>query len=165
MIEDWKIEVPNFVLVRVSPSLLARLCDFRQLGLNDPESGGVLIGRHLATSNAILIDQLTLPQNEDIKTRTSFSRSKKHNKLVKEIWESSNGQSTYVGLWHTHPEPTPQHSPTDKKDWINSLRKSRYEGNLLFFMIVGQSCIRMWMGDKRACAQKINLIGEYKIEE
>lgn len=165
MIEEWKIEVPGFGLVRVSASLLTRLCKFRQLKLNSSESGGALIGRHLATSGTILIDELTIPQKEDVKRRTSFARSKKHSELVREVWEASNGQSTYVGLWHTHPESAPQYSSIDKKDWINSLNKSRYEGNLLFFVIVGQSYIRMWMGDKSTYWKKINLIGEYKIGE
>ena len=82
---------------------------------------------------------------------------------LKEIWQNSNGHSTYVGLWHSHPEPLPNYSAVDKQDWQKALTQSKYEGNKLFFVIVGQTHVRIWMGVRASYQPKIMLIGEYKI--
>jgi len=163
MIEEWQIDVNGYGLVRFSSELLERLCQFRQLVKDCPESGGVLIGKHLNSGGVLLVDGLTPPQKSDKQGRCEFYRSTEHNRLVNEIWRKSNGHSTYVGLWHSHPEPIPSYSATDKQDWLNALKQSKYEGNRLFFAIVGQTHIRMWMGVKSAFQPKILLIGEYKI--
>tara|TARA_R110001583_G_scaffold53568_2_gene165063 strand:+ start:3428 stop:3925 length:498 start_codon:yes stop_codon:yes gene_type:complete len=164
MIEEWQIEVNRYGLIRISGELLEKLCDFRQLAKQAPESGGVLIGKHLNSGGVLLIDQLTPPQKSDKQGRCEFYRSTEHNKLVNEIWQKSNRYSTYVGLWHSHPEPIPNYSSIDKQDWQNALTQSKYEGNKLFFVIVGQTHIRMWEGVKSAFRPEISLIGEYKIE-
>jgi integrative and conjugative element protein (TIGR02256 family) len=163
MIEEWQIEVNGYGLIRISGELLEKLCDFRQLAKQTSESGGVLIGKHLNSGGVLLIDQLTPPQKSDKQGRCEFYRSTEHNKLVNEIWLKSNKHSTYVGLWHSHPEPIPNYSTVDKQDWQNALIQSRYEGNKLFFAIVGQTHIRMWMGIKSTFRTQISLIGEYKI--
>lgn len=163
MSKEWEIEVDGYGLVRVSAALLDRFKQFRQLIRQAPESGGVLIGKHLKSGGVLLIDQLTPPQKYDKQGRCEFYRSSEHNKLVNEIWKNSNGHSTYVGLWHSHPEPLPNYSSIDKQDWQKALTQSRYEGNKLFFVIVGQTHIRMWMGVRAAYQPKILLIGEYKI--
>jgi integrative and conjugative element protein (TIGR02256 family) len=163
MIEEWQIEVNGYGLIRMSGELLAKLCDFRQLVRQAPESGGVLIGKHLNSGGVLLIDQLTLPQKSDKQGRCEFYRSTEHSKLMNEIWQKSKRHSTYVGLWHSHPEPVPNYSSIDKQDWQNALIQSMYEGNLLFFVIVGQTHIRIWMGVKSTFKPKISLIGEYKI--
>jgi integrative and conjugative element protein (TIGR02256 family) len=163
MIEEWQIDVKGYGLIRMSCELLEKLCDFRQLAKQSPESGGVFIGKHLNSGGILLIDQLTPPQKSDKQGRCEFYRSTEHNKLVNEIWQKSNKHSTYVGLWHTHPELIPNYSPVDKQDWQNALIQSKYEGNKLFFAIVGQTHIRMWMGIKSTFQTKISLIGEYKI--
>jgi integrative and conjugative element protein (TIGR02256 family) len=163
MIEEWQIEVNGYGMIRMSGELLKKLCDFRQLAKQTPESGGVLIGKHLNSGGVLLIDQLTPPQKSDKQGRCEFYRSTEHNKLVNEIWLKSNKHSTYVGLWHSHPEPIPNYSPVDKQDWQNALIQSRYEGNKLFFAILGQTHIRMWMGIKSTFRTQISLIGEYKI--
>lgn len=163
MVEEWQIEVNGYGLIRISGELLEKLFSFRQLDEQTPESGGVLIGKHLNSGGILLIDQLTPPQESDKQGRCEFYRSTVHNKLVNYIWQKSNKHSTYVGLWHSHPETTPNYSLVDKKDWQNALIQSNYEGNKLFFAIVGQTHIRMWMGIRSTFRTKISLIGEYKI--
>ncbi|MFT4850647.1 MAG: integrative and conjugative element protein (TIGR02256 family) [Sediminicola sp.] len=163
MIEDWQIDVNGYGLIRMSGELLEKMFDFRQLIKQTPESGGVLIGKHLNSGGVLLIDQLTPPQKSDKQGRCEFYRSTEHNKLVNEIWQKSDRHSTYVGLWHSHPEPIPNYSSIDKQDWQNALIQSKYEGNKLFFVIVGQTHIRMWEGVKSAFRPEISLIGEYKI--
>lgn len=163
MIEEWKIDVNGYGMVRISGELLQKLCNFRQLASKTPESGGVLIGKHLNSGGVLLIDQFTPPQKPDKQGRCEFYRSTEHNKLVNEIWKESNKHSTYIGLWHTHPEHIPNYSQIDKLDWQNALNQSKYEGNKLFFAIIGITHIRIWIGIKSTFGTKISLIGEYKI--
>ena len=163
MIEEWQIDVKGYGLVRISGGLVEKLSNFRQLNTQAPESGGVLIGKHLNSGGVLLIDELTPPQKTDKQGRCEFYRSTEHNKLVNEIWRKSDWHSTYVGLWHSHPEALPNYSTTDKQDWQSALKQSRYEGDKLFFVIVGLTYIRMWMGVRASYQPKITMIGDYKI--
>lgn len=165
MCEEWQINVNSYGLIRISSGLIERLCQFRQLDKHCPESGGVLIGKHLNSGGSLLVEELTPPQISDKQGRCEFYRSAEHDKLVNEVWQKSNRHSTFVGLWHTHPEPIPKYSSIDKQDWQNALVQSKFEGDKLLFVIVGQTHIRVWMGSKSARLQKISLIGEYKIGE
>jgi integrative and conjugative element protein (TIGR02256 family) len=99
-------------------------------------------------------------KKKDKQTRNSFYRSSKHNELVQKIWKKTNGFSTFLGLWHTHPENVPHNSSIDKKDWLDSLLKSKYEKDCLFFLIIGRSHIRCWVGLK----DKVTLLGEYRYD-
>lgn len=163
--DDWIINIPDFGRVRVDHILLKHLCKFRQVARSYPESGGVLIGKHLINGGRMAIDQFTPPQKGDKQGRCNFYRSQDHNKIVQKIWRESNKLSTYVGLWHTHPEAYPIYSPTDKKDWSKALTKSTYDGKNLFFIIVGQSHMRCWMGTRRLIKNSIQAVGEYKISQ
>lgn len=165
MEDEWKIEVDNYGLVRLSCNLLKMLSEFIQDGILKPESGGVLIGKHLNSGGTLLIDDFTQPQKSDKQGRHSYYRSATHNKLVQDIWNKSDGHTTYVGLWHTHPEPRPKFSPVDKRDWLNALIKSEFEGDRLYFIIVGQTHIRCWIGTKLKLKHNIELLGEYEIEK
>jgi integrative and conjugative element protein (TIGR02256 family) len=112
------------------------------------EAGGVLLGRHLLESKDIVIDEITEPQRQDIRSRFSFFRSNRHNYLAKEQWLLSNQIMAYLGLWHTHPEHEPNPSSTDINDWKNALSHDTYTGNKLFFVIVGIKNIGIWMGNR-----------------
>lgn len=164
MNSEWTIKVDDYGLVRVSKELIKQLSIYRQIEDYTPESGGVLIGKYLNSNGTILIDDFTPPQASDKKGRFRYYRSNDHNKLVQAIWEKSTYKSTYVGLWHTHAEPIPNYSSIDKKDWINALKNSSYEGNSLFFLIVGQTHIRIWKGTKKFLKNNIELIGEMNVE-
>ena len=163
MDNEWKVEIANYGLVRLSSQLLKMLSEFIQDGICTNESGGVLIGKHLNSGGVLLIDGFTPPQKSDKQGRHSYYRSEAHNKLVLDIWNKSDGHTTYVGLWHTHPEPKPNFSLIDKRDWLNALKKSVFEGDRLYFIIVGQTHIRCWVGTKQKFRNKIELLGEYKI--
>lgn len=163
MCKEWQIDVKGYGLVRISSNLLKRIYKFKQLESTSPESGGVLIGKHLNSEGALLIDDLTEPQESDRQGRCQFYRSEGHNSIVNKIWLESNKHSTYVGLWHTHPEPIPDYSCVDKYDWESALRYSKFEGNRLFFVILGQTHIRIWMGENSSSKPQILLIGEYQV--
>lgn len=160
---EWTLDVDGFGLVRISKELIDQLINFRQMEDNTPESGGVIVGKHLNSNGTILIDNYTPPQPTDKQGRCQYYRSSAHNELIQAIWRESNHQSTYVGLWHTHAESIPNYSPVDKKDWINALKNSRYEGDSLFFLIIGQTHIRIWKGTKKFIGHKIELIGEMNV--
>jgi len=163
MSEFWHIDIDidGYGLVRVNTSLMQELAIYRQLGEYLPESGGILIGKHLNSGGRLVIETLTPPQPTDIQGRCNYFRSKAHNELAQEVWKASDGHSTYVGLWHTHPEPRPHPSSVDKQDWRNALKKSGYEGKHLFFFIVGQTYTRCWVGQKKRFRTYIELVGEY----
>lgn len=160
---EWQIDIKDFGLLRVSKELVNNLISYRQLKKETPESGGVLIGMHLNSVGRLLINNYTPPQKFDKQGRYLYHRSSEHNNLVLDIWKESGQKSTYVGLWHTHAEEIPSYSPVDKKDWIDSLNKSIYEGDRLFFFIVGQTHIRCWMGVKKLFMNTIELVGELDV--
>ena len=165
MDKEWKIEIPNFGCLRICPRLLTNLRKYRQLLPCSPESGGVLVGKFLNSGGSLLINDFTPPQKSDKQKRCLYDRSDAHNKLVQQIWTDSDHYSTYVGLWHTHPEGVPNYSSVDRRDWMNALNNSKYEGNKLYFFIVGQTHIRSWVGTKKRFNSTINLLGEYKFEK
>lgn len=163
MDKHWHIDVDDFGLLRVSDRLIDELASYRQLDDEQPESGGVLIGQHLNSNGCMVINDFTPPQDTDKQGRCQYYRSKAHSELVRKIWEESNKHSTYVGLWHTHPEKEPEPSNADLDDWRKALSKSKYAGNNLFFVIVGQSHIKCWIGIKKRFKPNIELIGSYEL--
>ncbi|WP_165661751.1 Mov34/MPN/PAD-1 family protein [Oceanimonas sp. MB9] len=160
MQSDWSIDVPNLGEVIFRQELLKSLAKFRQLDACDKESGGVLIGKYLNSGGAMQIDDFTPPQPTDKQSRCGFYRSATHNRIVTQAWRESEGHATYVGLWHTHPESNPNYSLLDRRDWEKALKESRYEGQHLFFIIVGQQSLRCWVGVNSKKETKISLIGE-----
>ena len=129
----------------IKNEVLSIFKNYIQLKNSDSEAGGVLLGRHLIDSEDIVIDFITTPQKNDCRTRTSFFRSKTHNLIAQKMWEDSNQRFAYLGLWHTHPEHIPSPSMVDMKDWKQAIKKDKYEGDKLFFLIVGQKTNRIWM--------------------
>lgn len=161
--DDWIINITGFGRVRVDHALLEDLCSFQQTAQSHTESGGVLIGKHLIKGGRMVIDRFTPPQKRDKQGRCIFYRSQDHDNIVQNIWQKSNKISTYVGLWHTHPEDVPHYSPIDKEDWCKALNRSAYDGKNLFFIIVGRTHIRCWMGTKKIIRNSIQAVGKYKI--
>jgi len=161
---EWILELKEVGAIRVSIQLIKKLRKYCQLDPKDPESGGILVGSHLNSGGAYIIDGFTDPQPSDRQSRHSYYRSEDHNIIVQRIWKESNQMSTYVGLWHTHPEPIPEYSGIDKSDWISAINHSQYEGDFLFFFILGQTHLRCWVSSKKYKWRKIKLLGEYKID-
>ena len=163
MNENWTFDVETLGTVRVANDLVSSLSQYRQFNHTIPESGGVLMGSFLNSNGALLIDNFTFPQKTDHQGRNNFFPSEAHNNLVHNIWQQSGQKTTYIGLWHTHPEPIPNFSFVDANDWRNALNISSYEGNFLFFMIVGTKSIRCWVGEKKRFRNSISLISEVQI--
>jgi integrative and conjugative element protein (TIGR02256 family) len=108
------------------------------------EAGGVLLGRHLLDSSDLVIDEVTTPQKKDRRGRFSFFRSKQHGVVARTRWAAHSSTLAYLGLWHSHPEREPTPSAVDRRDWENAVANDVFEGDRLFFPIVGTECIRVW---------------------
>jgi integrative and conjugative element protein (TIGR02256 family) len=121
------------------------------------EAGGVLLGRHLLDSHDVVVDEVSTPQNSDRRSRFGFFRSSKHEQVARQRWSQENSTSAYLGLWHTHPERDPTPSGVDRRDWQQAVAGDTYEGDRLFFPIVGTHRIRIWTLSRRGTFRELNL--------
>jgi len=140
------------LVFRVSPTqrliiveeAVERMLKFRQVHWWQPEAGGVLLGRHLLDSDDLVVDEVTTPQSADRRSRFGFFRSSQHSELARRGWETQGCKLAYLGLWHTHPQSVPYPSGVDRNDWTNAVVKDSFDGNRLFFPIVGIDRICVW---------------------
>ena len=119
------------------------------------EAGGVLLGRHLLGSEHTVIDEVTIPQRTDRRGRCRFFRSKKHETLARRRWQEQMSTMAYLGLWHTHPEDDPTPSSIDRTDWQQTVARDTFEGNHLFFPIIGRRHIRVWCLNRRGSFREL----------
>lgn len=150
------------VSVVISTDVLSQLADLRQLDSHRPESGGLLLGRLFRDGNESAVEAVTVPGKGDKQSRFSFFRSSVHQRAAEQYWKRTGGEGTYLGLWHTHPEPVPNPSGVDMDDWQRALRKDVFHGSGLLFAIVGTTALGLWYGN---APKKINFVGNFKIEK
>lgn len=129
----------------ISESVIATWFGFRQSYVKSKEAGGILLGRYYPDSHTILVDDLTTPMFRDKRTRTTFFRSKSHDKALKKYWKDTNGYGGLLGLWHTHPEQKPNLSNTDLNDLASQFTESKYLSNRVLYVIVGITHIGFWI--------------------
>jgi integrative and conjugative element protein (TIGR02256 family) len=122
---------------------------FAQILPEQSEAGGVLLGRHLLESPDVVVDEVTVPQQSDRRSRFSFFRSRMHEELARRRWMEQKNTLAHLGLWHTHPEEDPVPSSVDRNDWRHAVASDTFEGDRLFFPIVGTSRIRVWCLSRR----------------
>lgn len=128
----------------IADQAIEQMMSFAQRRWFQPEAGGVLLGRHLLDSEDVVADEVTTPQSTDLRGRFSFFRSSKHEALARERWQAQLSTLAYLGLWHTHPEKDPTPSSVDHRDWQNAVANDTFEGEHLFFPIIGTHRIRVW---------------------
>jgi integrative and conjugative element protein (TIGR02256 family) len=109
------------------------------------------------TSHDVVVDEVSTPQNGDRRSRFGFFRSAKHEQVARQRWLKENSTSAYLGLWHTHPERDPTPSGVDQRDWQQAIASDIYEGDRLFFPIVGTHCIRIWTLSRRGTFRELKL--------
>lgn len=134
-----------------------QMLSFAQRRWWQSEAGGVLLGRHLIDSQDVVVDEVTTPQSADRRSRFGFFRSRRHEALAQERWRQQAGTSAYLGLWHTHPESDPTPSSVDRRDWQQAVSVDAFEGDRLFFPIVGTACIRVWTRSRRGSLRELKL--------
>lgn len=123
-------------LILLNPDVLATVLRYVQIGSQDSEAGGILLGKVRAGNLEII--EATEPTRKDWRSRFFFVRHQNdHQKIVKQRWEDSQGQVRYLGEWHTHPEDFPSPSGTDLREW-RVLAESRIDGRPLLAVIVGR---------------------------
>jgi len=140
----------------IAAPALALLSSYLQKDRNAPEAGGVLLGRHIVGTADVIVDTITTPMLGDRAHRVRFFRNRRpHQEAVDQAWKESNETCTYLGGWHTHPEPDPTPSQVDWLDWRRHLLVDRYSGSL-FFVIAGTRAVRAWEGGR--CSRLIPLL-------
>jgi integrative and conjugative element protein (TIGR02256 family) len=131
--------------IKISKKALIHMKKFIQDNNYKKEAGGVLLGRYICNSLDIVIDEITIPMWGDRRKWFSFFRSRRpHQKVIDRLWQESEGTINYLGEWHTHPENTPAPSDTDIKGWEYKLRQDVFDGDSLWFIIIGIKSLRIW---------------------
>lgn len=144
--------------IKIKDEVIEILKSYRQLNIDDCESGGMLIGYEVLNGD-IIIEYATKPFKRDRRKRFSFDRvDKKHNKILKSIWETQGNIHVYMGEWHTHPENYPNYSFKDKENWVKIGEKMNKEK--FIHLIVGNKSIGIW--EYNPYNKKTIAIGEVK---
>jgi integrative and conjugative element protein (TIGR02256 family) len=137
---------PNNRYFEISVAAWLVMEHFQQHDSCTAEAGGVILGRHLRDGSAIIADEVTTPQRGDRRSRIRFHRAQRwHQEMIDRAWQMSAGTCTYLGEWHTHPEPIPTPSVVDWADWKRRLSTDQFT-EPLFFVIVGTKQTRVWEG-------------------
>ncbi|MFU8771803.1 MAG: Mov34/MPN/PAD-1 family protein [Anaerolineales bacterium] len=127
-----------------------KLQSYKQLAFDNPESGGLLLGRRIIDTHDGIIDEITTPMAGDVQRRAYFFRGEGHLSRQVQYWKDTSTTGQLLGVWHTHPEPIPTTpSSTDRQDWKNVLKKCGGSMNPLYYVIVGHEQISVWIGMKR----------------
>lgn len=148
MFEENKLvfELDEKIRFKITEDVLTRLKSFRQLSASDPESGGVLLGRYMLDDENVILDHITTPEAKDKGTRFSFyKQQEEHQRIIETFWSESSGTCNYLGEWHTHPEDYPVPSSTDLKTWQRQFVETVFEGDELFFIIVGRRALSVYL--------------------
>jgi len=148
--DDLVFARPNRGRIKLPAEVIASIHSYVQNDRHKPEGGGVMLGRYIIDSQDVVIDKISFPMPGDRATRTTFFRKKKaHQQIIDREWEVSSHTCTYLGEWHTHPEPYPSPSSIDDTNWKRKLKDDIVDSDSLFFLIVGTSEMRMWEGNRR----------------
>jgi integrative and conjugative element protein (TIGR02256 family) len=143
--------------LKLSGRTVATMLRFRQLRPEQEEAGGIVLGRFLRDAPNVIIDAVTTPRKHDQRNRFTFFRSVSHQETLDQAWHASAGTTVYLGEWHTHPEPIPHPSGRDFRSWHDLLEHPSIPNDALFFVIVGQSALKVWegAGDRIAALKEV----------
>jgi integrative and conjugative element protein (TIGR02256 family) len=144
-----------------TPDAVHRMLAHRQIKARSQEAGGVLLGRHLQDVEDLIVDAVTEPMLGDRRSWASFFRSFRHNISARRRWVKHDHKSAYLGSWHTHPEPDPRPSAVDIADWKSAVERDIYDGERLFFVIVGTKQLRVWQGGRFGDLNELGFIREH----
>lgn len=85
-----------------------------QRSKKQPEAGGIILGKLIG--DEIHIMRLSVPTVFDKASRYNFERHAYSAQIVIDYeFHNSGGEMVYLGEWHTHPEPHPIPSGTDRE--------------------------------------------------
>ncbi|MBP7226819.1 MAG: Mov34/MPN/PAD-1 family protein [Aliarcobacter sp.] len=126
------------LIINIDGKLVNELLSYRQKKDSDSETGGVLMGELYPNSNRIQITHILVCKHTTNSRYGLELNVACLQKQMNEIWEKSKGTITYLGDWHTHPEFNPKPSYVDYKTFVKNYYKSKFEQNLLLYIILGQ---------------------------
>lgn len=136
-------------LFKIDEAVAREMRSYIQDDCRKLEAGGILLGRFIVGTTDVVVDQITVPMPGDKRSKRKFFRkAKNHQAIIDCRWVESKHRCNYLGGWHTHPEPIPNPSNTDTRDWKRALQRNRFDGDTLFFLIVGTREIRAWEGSR-----------------
>lgn len=152
--KSWVIR-KNGILMVLSDEAITTIRSYAQDEENKTEAGGILLGKR--RRNHFEVIHVTEPTEYDIRSRYHWIRSDKiHSDIAKKYWVESQGQITYLGEWHTHPETTPSPSTIDLNEWRVLVDKCSHPAGMS--MIIGGTN-DLWCG----IAQKESIIPMSKV--
>lgn len=113
-----------------------------------PEAGGVILGKII--DGQINITRLSVPTPLDRCSRMNFERHKTSAQIILDYeFYNSNGQTVYLGEWHTHPESFPSPSVTDLKMIESQFKNNELKTDFLILLIRGTKGIYFRVLDQR----------------
>jgi integrative and conjugative element protein (TIGR02256 family) len=117
-------------LVEVADEVIATIESFSHAPQADREAGGILIGSYRGPHVEIV--DCTTPMPQDRRLWNLFDRKDPgHRDRAMRHWRESCRTVTFVGEWHTHPEPMPSPSFIDRSTW-RRIGKRHKVGPLVF---------------------------------
>lgn len=135
-----RIVFKNGIELRVGAAIISELKRYINENGTDRESGGILIGTQSTTRSAYEITHVTFPSIRDGLQHLSFTRRKAEaNDAIRDAWLHSDGKENYLGEWHTHDEPSPRPSKTDRYAIKRLARYASHSFDHLFLIILGNS--------------------------
>lgn len=141
-----EIKVNKYTIV-IHREPLEILNSFTQNSIKAPESGGIIIGKII--QGQINIIKLSVPTILDKSSRTNFERNKVSAQIILDYeFYNSNGQLTYLGEWHTHPEPFPVPSRTDLQMLKQQFKSNKIMTEFILFLIKGTKGIYLRIMDE-----------------
>ena len=124
------------VYVLFQASVLETFGVYRQNSMAATEAGGILLG-HVRGEHLEVI-QATPPQAGDVRRRMQYERNDPaHQTIADLMWRQSDGETRYLGEWHTHPEDRPSPSSVDMNGWTHRAL-ARQDGRATLAVIVGR---------------------------
>ncbi|MRT94581.1 Mov34/MPN/PAD-1 family protein [Ancylomarina sp. 16SWW S1-10-2] len=159
MCKALRFKLPNNSILQINGDVIKELTTFKQIEPKSTEAGGVILGRILKITNHLIIDEITIPFQSDIRKRFYFKRNKSsHQKIVDKRWSESDKTENYFGEWHTHAEDNPTPSVVDKNDWKRRMKNDKLFLPFLVSIIVGRKSIVVWITDKNEKIIKLKKI-------
>lgn len=143
-----KVDTLNIATLRfeVKQEVLEQLRAYAQHEGN--EQCGVLTGSKI--NDKIYRISKVSPTCVASNTRCRCERdAKKANTFIKEDYEQSGHTRSYMGEWHTHPEPYPHPSWTDFSSIANTFKESALDYPFLIMAIVGTESLYLSVYDGR----------------
>lgn len=126
----------GFRLVDVADDVIGMIAGYSQKAESNTEAGGIFVGAYRGPHVEIVA--CTTPMPTDRRFWNLFDRNDPgHGEQAIRYWRESGRTLTFVGEWHTHPEPNPTPSLIDRATWMRV--GARHKVGPLVFAIRGYS--------------------------